>query len=241
MSKNPIKNLDDIINSSVKNSVAGAVATLGVSKLNEAYVVEQKPFTQVSENISQKTKDAHTSLYKGYVDSLNKISAELDSVDRGEADSRHSSFRNLKENETYNLNATMLHEMYFANCFDPHSEVFMDSLAFMRLQRDFGTFDDWQRDMIACAMASREGWAVTGYSFFLKRFVNTVFDLHSNNVMVGFMPIIVVDMWSHSYHRDYLNDKKSYVVAVLKELNWNVIEKRVRAVDEMAKVMKGDK
>jgi Fe-Mn family superoxide dismutase len=241
MSKTLDLNLNDLVKTSVKSGIKSAATSLGLAEennLNEAYVVQQQTFTQVSDNVSQKTKDAHTNLYKGYVESLNKISAELDAADRADVNSRYSKFRSLKMDETFNANGAMLHELYFANCFDPHSEIFMDSLSFMRLQRDFGTFDDWQRDFIACALSAREGWAVTGYSFYLKKFVNTVIDLHSENVMLQLHPVIVVDMWSHAYFRDYLDDKKSYIVAVLKELNWNVIEKRFKAVEEMSKILK---
>jgi hypothetical protein len=36
-----------------------------------------------------------------------------------------------------------------------------------------------------------------------------------------------MDMWSHSYYRDYMDDKKSYINAMMRELNWNVIEARM--------------
>ena len=40
--------------------------------------------------------------------------------------------------------------MYFENISDLNSTVSVDSLSYMRLARDFGTFDDWQKDFIAC-------------------------------------------------------------------------------------------
>src|SRR5271169_4291659 len=140
----------------------------------ESYVAEPKPYSQVTEFVSQKTKEAHTALYQQYVDTLNRVSAELDTAERSETDSRHSEFRSLKLDEAYNLNAVWLHELYFANCFDPHSEIYMDKMAFMRLERDFGTFEDWQKDFMGCALACGDGWAVTGYHTFLKRYITTI-------------------------------------------------------------------
>lgn len=49
------------------------------------------------------------------------------------------------------MNGSYLHELYFANIADSQSRISMDSLSYMRLNRDFGTFDNWQRDFIACA------------------------------------------------------------------------------------------
>ena len=202
--------------------------------VSEAYVAEPKPFGQVTEFLTQKTKDAHEKLYKGYVETLNRVSAELDSADRTEVNSQHCDFRSLKLDETYNLNATWLHELYFANCFDPHSEIYMDSLTYLRLERDFGAFEDWQKDFMACALSSGEGWAVCGYHMFLKRFINMIVSNHSNDVLVGLYPVIVVDMWSHAYYKDYMTDKKSYLVSQMREFNWRVIEERMQRVEAIS-------
>ena len=206
--------------------------------LKESYVAEPKPYNQVSEFVSQKTKDAHTALYRGYVETLNRVSAELDTVPRGEADSKHSAYRGLRLDETYNLNSVWLHELYFANCFDAHSEVYMDSMAYLRLERDFGTFEDWQKDFVACAMACGNGWAVCGYNIFLKRYVVTMVSNHSQDVMLGLYPLIVVDMHEHAYVKDYLTDKKSYIIAMMRELNWAVIEERFVKAESLHEVMK---
>ena len=177
-------------------------------------------------------------LYKNYIETLNRTSIELDSADRSAANSQHSQFRSLKLDETYNLNAVWLHELHFANCYDPNSEVYMDSISFLRLQRDFGSFDDWQRDFFSCAMSAGNGWAICGYHTFLKRYVNTFISHHSGDVPVGVYPVIVLDVWEHAYYRDYLNDKKSYIVAAMRELNWTVIEERIKKADKIAEVVK---
>lgn len=223
-------NVDNIIKKSLKSSLPNVIP--------EAYAAEPKQFSQVSEMVSQKAKEAHLVLYKDYVTKLNRVASELDTVNRSEVNSNHSDYRSLKLDETYNMNATWLHELYFANCFDPNSEVFMDSLTYIRLQRDFGTFEDWQKDFMACAMSAGEGWAVCGYHMFLRRYVNTTISHHSGDVPLGLYPIAVIDMWSHAYYRDYLTDKTSYLVAQMREFNWEVVEERVNKAESIAEVLK---
>ena len=206
--------------------------------IDEAYVAEPKPYSQVSQFVSQKTKDAHTALYKGHVDTLNRVSAELDTAQRAEADSKHSDFRSLKLDEVANLNSVWLHELYFASCFQVHSEVYMDSAAYIELERSWGTFDDWQKDFMACALSAGNGWAVCGYHMFLKRYVNTFICGDDRSVMLGLYPIVVVDMQEHSFWRDYQTDKKSYLVAMMQQLDWNVIEERVKKAKSIAEVSK---
>lgn len=221
----------------VKDSLVGVTKAPIIS---EAYVSKPKQFNQTSEFVSQKTKEAHTKLYETYLENSNRISAELDSVSRNPDDvsSVHGNYRTLRFDETNTMNAKWLHELFFANCFDPHSELFMESNAFMKLQRDFGVFESWQKDFIACALAAGEGWAVCGFHMHLKRYVNTIVTGHDCNVMLGLYPILVLDMWSHSYFRDYLTDKRSYVVAMMREFNWKVVEERVQKAEGIAQVLK---
>ena len=205
--------------------------------IEESYVAQAKDFNLTTELLSSEAKHAHEGLYDQYVHNFNRVSAELDSVDRVSANSNVSPFRSLKEAETYNLNAIYLHELYFSNISDLHSEIAMDSLSYMRLARDFGTFDDWQKDFIACALSSRGGWAMTVYNSWLNRYVNVVVDLASDNAPLASYPVIVLDCSETSYYRDYLNDRKTYVRAMMKELDWDVIEGRIKKTEKVAKVM----
>ena len=216
----------------------GLISRAGSQKtLNESYVIAAKNFILRTEMLSTKNKKAHQQLLEGYVKAANSVSAQLDSVDRLTANSNHSEFRSLKIDETYNLNAAFLHGMFFDNISDLQSEISMDSLSYMRLERDFGTFDEWQQDFIACALSSRSGWALTVYNGFLNRYMNVVVDLHSTNVPINCYPVIVLDMWEHSYYRDYLNDKKTYIFAMMKELDWEVVEGRIKKSERVGKAL----
>ena len=209
----------------------------GQSVVSEAYVAEAGKFKLKTELLSEKTKDAHQELLEGYIKNLNTISAKLDGVDKSSANLNSSEFRSLKVDETYNHNAAFLHGMYFENISDLNSQVTVDSLAYMKLSRDFGTFDKWQEDFVACSLSARNGWAVTFYNPNLRRYMNTVIDLHSQNVMINMMPVIVMDCWEHSYYRDYLKDRKTYVYGMMKELDWSVIEQRVKISEKLSKIL----
>jgi len=203
--------------------------------INESYVSQPKTFSLPTELLSSASKKSHLQLYDNYIKDFNRISAELDTVDRSDVNSNHSKFRDLKVDETYNMNAIYLHDLYFSNISDLHSEIPMDSLSYMRLSRDFGSFDEWQRDFIACCLASRCGWAITYLNTYTQSYMNCPIDLHSLNVPVGSYPVIVMDMWQHAYYRDYLDDVKTYTYGMMKQLNWNVIESRFRKADEVQK------
>ena len=234
-----MSDFDSEIRDAIRESFGFSRSTDGSGEaLDEAYVTQAKKFSLPTEFLSDKNKQAHLELFEKYVESLNRISAELDAADREDANPNHSAYRSLKIDETYNLNAAFLHGLFFDNISDLKSQITMDSLAYMRLERDFGTFDEWQKDFIACAMSSRNGWAVTVYNTFLNRYINVCVDLHNTNIPFSSFPIVVLDCWEHSYYRDYLNDRKTYVFAMMKELDWDVIESRVKQAEKISKVTK---
>ena len=124
--------------------------------LNEAYVVEAKRYNLRTDLLSDATKKAQQQELDGFVAALNRVSAELEGANREDANNKASNFRSLKEDEVHCMNAAFLRALYFENISDLNSKITMDSLAFLRLERDFGTFDEWQRDFIACCMSSRD-------------------------------------------------------------------------------------
>ena len=206
------------------------------SKLNESYVTQAKKYNLTTELLSDKNKAEHQKLLEKYVSSLNEVSTKLDTANKEDVNPNHSEFRNLKIDETFNMNAAYLHALFFDNISDQRSIITMDSLSFMRLERDFASFDKWQKDFVACAMSARNGWAVTVYSMMLKRYINIVVDLHSQHIPIGCIPIIVMDCWEHSYYRDYLSDRKTYVYGMMKEFDWNEIEERFKKAEKIAKI-----
>jgi superoxide dismutase len=47
-----------------------------------------------------------------------------------------------------------------------------------------------------------------------------------------------MDMWEHAYYRDYLDDKKAFIFAMMKQFDWSVIEGRFNDTEKVSKVLK---
>lgn len=230
---------DMLFNKKIKSVIKETlnVADKQENLLEEAFVAQSKKFNVNTDFLSNANIQNHISLYEDYIEKFNFANAKLASMPP-EGNSNHSEYRSVKLDETYNMNAAYLHELFFANMADNNSQINMDSLSYMRLTRDFGTFDDWQKDFMACALSARCGWVVTYLNTYTQSYMNCFVDLHSENVPVGMYPVIVVDMWQHSYYKDYLKDAKTYLVAMMKQLRWPVIEKRFERADKMLQVLR---
>jgi len=206
--------------------------------LNEvAYVLQPKSYSIETDVLSSKALNANIADFENTVKTSNEISAKLDSVDRSSANYKDSEFRELKTAEAVNLADAFLTSLHLDNIADPTSQISMDSLAYMRLARDFGTFEDWQKDFIACAMSSRNGFAVTVFNGFLNRYMNLMVDDSAVGLLYNCYPVVCLSVKDTAYFRDYLDDRRSYIFAMMKEFKWPLIEKRIKKADKLAKIL----
>ncbi len=202
-----------------------------------AYVLEPKSYTIETDVLSSKSLNANIADFENTVKVANEISAKLDSADRTAANYKDSEFRELKVAEAVNLTDAFLTSLHFDNIADPTSQIKMDSLSYMRLARDFGTFEDWQKDFIACAMSARNGYVATVYNGFLNRYMNLMVDDSGAGLLQNCYPVIVLSVKESSYFRDYLDDRRAYVFAMMKELRWSLIEKRIKKADKLKQIL----
>ncbi len=163
--------------------------------------------------------------YKGYVTKFNEIQdklADRSFSDRGKANQNYSEFRELKVEETFNYMGVVLHELYFGHLGSggEPSEDFKK-----KVEEDFGSWEACVEELKATAIAFR-GWAILGLDLFSGRLVVNGLDAHNVYNLHGFIPIIVIDTYEHAYYVDYKNKRPPYVDAVLRNLNWEVINAR---------------
>ncbi|TXH08794.1 MAG: hypothetical protein E6R04_09970 [Spirochaetes bacterium] len=230
------KDLQKIIREAVGTVLDGKVGQVAKAVVSEAAVLMPRSFILKGDVSSPTTKENHEKLYNSYVTSHNKISAKLDSVPKTDADNPNDSeFRRLKIDETHNMNGVKFHELLFTNTGDLNSEIRADSIPFMRLSRDWGTFDQWQLDFRACGMASREGWAVCYFDPFKQRYFNTFVEGHTLHLPLMAIPVLVLDTWHHAWFLDFPGEKLEYLNRSMREINWNVVEMRM-LIAEMAKL-----
>ena len=221
----------------LKNDVIKAIDEVlpKKKKLTEAYVVEPKKFTLNTDKLSPKVKTARLEHFVNTVATLNKISAELEGADPENANKVGSAYRNQKVAEAFAINDAFLQGQFLDNISDTNSTITMDMLCYMRIVRDFGTFDAWQKDFIGCAKSSRDGYAVCAYSLYLKRYLNFVIDTADTGVPFSAIPVIVLDVSEGAYYRDYLDDIDRYIKNMMREFKWEIIEKRFKKCEKIAR------
>lgn len=191
-------------------------------------MIEKIPFTYTQDItvINKDQFDAHIRLYEGYIKSINTIDEELDKSDEleKEANATFSYYRELKRGETYALDGVILHELYFENL--GGNRVVPNQGIVARIEKDFEVFQDWQKDFIATAKASR-GWAMLAYDQRSEKYRNISLDAHDVGNIAYSAPVLVLDVYEHAYFLQYADNKTDYINNFMKNINWDIVARRM--------------
>lgn len=181
-----------------------------------------KPSTLSMDGISKKTMEEHHKLYQGYVKKTNEIMEKLGSVDLATANQVYSDFRSLKVDLTFAIGGVKNHEIYFDHLGGKGGAP-SGKLA-QAIDRDFGSFEQWTKDLKASGMAAR-GWAWLAYDYDWKRLFNYVGDAQNTFPVWNAAPILALDTYEHAYFHDYSINRAAYIDAFLKNLDWDAVQK----------------
>ncbi|MGH2349094.1 MAG: superoxide dismutase [bacterium] len=179
--------------------------------------------------ISKKTMEEHYKLYQGYVNKANEIHEKLGALDRdpAKANPTYSDIRELKVELTRAVGGVKNHELYF-NLIGGKGGAPSGKLADL-IVRDFGSVEDWQKDLKATGIAAR-GWAWTAYDWSSERLFNYIGDEQNTFPIWDASLLVALDCFEHAYWADFYTGKAAYIDTFFKLLDWKTVEDRAKAV-----------
>ena len=183
-----------------------------------------KPELLELDGISRETVEAHYRLYEGYVNKRNEILERLSSVDLAAANQIYSEFRALKIELSFAIGGIKNHEIYFEHLGGDGGAP--EGSIGRLIERDFGSVEDWARDLKATGMAGR-GWAWTAYDWDEGRLFNYAGDAQNTFPIWNAAPLVALDVYEHAYWLDFQTDRASYIDAFFANLDWGVVNEWV--------------
>lgn len=70
------------------------------------------------------------------------------------------------------------------------------------------------------------GWCLLVYVPEFERLEILQCEKHQNLTLWGCKPLLVLDMWEHSYYLQYKTKRPEYINAFWNIVNWNIVNKR---------------
>lgn len=174
--------------------------------------------------ISKKAVEEHMLLYHGYVKKYNEILerlAGLNDADYEAANQTYSLIRALKVELTFAYGGIVNHELYFGHLGGQGGAP--SGKLMSQIEKDFGSFDAYRKDMKATAVAAR-GWVWTAFNYREKRLFNYIGDAQNTFPVWYAAPIVALDTYEHAYFMDFGTARAKYIDAFFDNMNWEAVE-----------------
>jgi Fe-Mn family superoxide dismutase len=165
--------------------------------------------------------------YGGSVRTLNEIKKRLAEA-LAASDTPAFVYNDLKREHLMRTGSVVLHELYFENLggngtADADARTFLGSA--------FGDFGRWETEFrrIAAGLGGGSGWVVLGYNRHFATLENYWLADHLH-FPTSTEPLLVMDMYEHSYQMDFGAATARYIDAFFNNVNWERVLARVAAI-----------
>lgn len=189
--------------------------------------VKPLPFKDL-DGISAKTNEIHhDKLYTGYVNKRNEVESKMGEIDLASANQIYSQWRGLKEGETFAANGMILHEIFFSILGGDGNPDGTTIKA--HIDKKWGSWDTFVAEFTATAMAAR-GWAILAFDPSDGGLHIFAADAQNQGGVWGATPLLPCDVYEHAYFLDFGSDRKAYIEAFFKNVEWGKVEDRYKTL-----------
>ena len=211
-----------------KNSTGSSIITPSVTAGPRYTAKNFAHLTTGLPGMSATSIQNHLKLYEGYVKKINEIQEQIAgfSGDLSTSNGTYHPFRELHVEQSFALNATVLHELYFENLGGSAPEPTSSVQA--HFTECFGDWKTYTTQLNALGKSMR-GWVMTAYNLRDGRIHNYGLDMHNTQVPLNVCPLLVLDVYEHAYFGDYGTNRAGYLDAFFKNIDWAKVDARLKA------------
>lgn len=167
----------------------------------------------------------HATYVKGANEAMEKMS-------QARAKGEFATINQLQKDLAFNLSGHFLHSLFWQNMSPDGGGKPSGDLA-RAIGTTFGGYAGFSSQFeAAAAKLQGSGWVSLAWEPLGKQLmVEQVLD-HQENIGNGTLPILVMDMWEHSYYLQYQNRKADWVAAFWELVNWDDVAQRYAKVTQ---------
>jgi len=171
--------------------------------------------------ITAKTLSFHYGKHhKGYIDNLNKLITGTEYADLTLEKIITSTVGKPEKTALFNNAAQAWNHAFYWSSMKPNGGGEPPSALKQKIEAAFGSIETCKKELASAAVSQfGSGWAWLVLDGGVLKVVKTA---NADIPMImGFTPLLTIDVWEHAYYLDYQNRRVDYANAVLDKLiNW---------------------
>jgi len=192
------------------------------------FEIRPLPFDPAKLNgLSERLLQSHwENNYAGTIRALNGVRERLAAAGQDKGTPAFV-YGGLKREELIRRGSMILHELYFANLGGSGRPG--GALA-DELKASFGSAEAWEDDFrrTAASLYGGSGWTVLAWNQHTRELHNYWASDHSQAAVLG-TPLLVLDLYEHSYQMDFGAAAARYVDAFFNNVRWDEVQRRLES------------
>ncbi|RYU61332.1 superoxide dismutase [Methylolobus aquaticus] len=162
--------------------------------------------------------------YGGSVKALNAVKQRLAAA-LGDPDLPPFIYNDLKREHLMRTGSVVLHELYFSNLGGGDK---MDAGLRKALSDTFGSAETWEQEFrrMGAGLGGGSGWVTFGYNLH-SGLLENYWQWDHLHAPAATLPLLVMDMYEHSYQMDFGAAAPAYVDAFFRNIHWAVVAERL--------------
>jgi len=161
---------------------------------------------------------------------VNGLNAALGKLEAARASGDHALVKHLSREVAFHGGGHLLHAIFWTNMKPAGGGAPGGALA-AAIDASFGSFAAFDAQLRAATNAVEgSGWGALATAPTGELAVLQV-EKHQNQLLPGWAPILVIDVWEHAYYLKYQNRRAEWVDAFMANLvNWDDVARRYASV-----------
>ena len=213
----------------VDNVFSQSLEESGMDRLtdkNGNFALQSLPYNEnfLEPSMDQETVHLHYTFHHG--DAVKAANKDLEMVKKALDENNLETVDYWTKKLSYHLSSHILHTIFWTNLTNKKTDP--TGTLLKQIEKDFGTYD---RLKALIAKTSKgvdgNGWGILGYHPSTDKLTVLQCENHEKLTQWGVIPILVIDVWEHSYYLKYRNRRAEFVDSLFGIINWDNAAERL--------------
>ena len=200
----------------------------GIDKLTDQggnFALQPLPYNEnfLEPSMDQETLHLHYTFHHG--DAVKAANKDLAMVKKAIDENSLDAVDYWTKKLSFHLSSHILHTIFWTNLTNKKSEPAGELLK--QIEKDFGTYDKLKLLLSKTSKGvDGNGWGILGYQPYTRKLTVLQCENHEKLTQWGVIPILVIDVWEHSYYIKYRNRRAEFVDNLFPIINWDNVAER---------------
>lgn len=210
------------------NVFSQSLQQTGMDKLTDKdgnFALLPLPYSEnfLEPSMDQETLHLHYTFHHG--DAVKAANKDLQMIQKALSENNVETVDYWTKKLSFHLSSHILHTIFWTNLTNKKSDP--TGALLKQIEKDFGTYDKLKALIAKTSKGvDGNGWGILGYQPYTQKLTVLQCENHEKLTQWGVIPILVIDVWEHSYYLKYRNRRAEFVDNLFSIINWDNASQR---------------